>query len=69
MLTYNFGLQVMHLDIFCIEPGTLRFSPEELQRDPTFAIVHSVKKYQDMKEQDIRAFFRRARERSGPMRV
>ena len=62
MLPYLVGLEAVSEPLF--SPGEhrgLKFAPEALLEHPRVGLVHSVKRYNDLDEQTIRAFFRRAR--------
>jgi len=61
MLTYYLGLRAVDAEIFCIEPRTLRFGPEQFKDHAAAAIIHSIKRYRNMDEQTVRSYFRRLR--------
>jgi hypothetical protein len=61
MLPYFVELRAVEAPLFSIEPASLRYAPEELLADPKVGVVHSVKGFRGMGEEEIRAVFRGAR--------
>ena len=63
MLPYLVGLRAVSAPLF--SPGeqmALKFAPEKLLQHPEVGAVHSVKRYEQMSEAEIRAMFKTDRQ-------
>jgi hypothetical protein len=69
MLSYYLNKRAVDVDCFCIEPGTLRWSPDRFGEHSPAAIIHSIKRFGDMDEQAIRSYFRGVRQRESEDRL
>jgi len=58
MLPYFVGMRAVDSDLWCVEPASLRYSPEEIVKEGKAGIVHSLKVYKEISELELRSKFR-----------